>query len=98
MVWRIDPVLALIALTGVAVQPHAETLIQADNVIVLKHKRKLYLMRQGEALKLFWIALGRYPVGQKTERGDGRAPEGIYRILGRDARPARSRCYIPCRA
>jgi murein L,D-transpeptidase YafK len=84
LIW-IFPVLALIALTGVAVQPHAETLVQADKVIVLKHERKLYLMRQGESLKWFWIALGRYPVGRKTERGDGRTPEGIYRILGRDA-------------
>ena len=75
----------MIALTGVAVQPRAETLVQADEVIVLKHERKLYLMRQGEALKWFRIALGRYPIGQKTERGDGRTPEGIYRIEGRDA-------------
>jgi len=82
---RICPVLAMFALTGVTAQLRAETLVQADQVIVLKHERKLYLMRQGEALKWFRIALGRYPVGQKTERGDGRTPEGIYRILGRDA-------------
>jgi murein L,D-transpeptidase YafK len=82
---RLFPVLALIAFFSVAVQSHAEPLPQADEVIVLKGERKLYLMRQGEVLKWFWIALGRNPVGQKTEIGDGRTPEGIYWIKGRDA-------------
>ncbi len=81
---RVFPVLLLIALTGGAVQPRAEPLVKADQVIVIKHERKLYLRRQGETLKWFWVALGRYPVGQKTEIGDGRTPEGLYRVEGRD--------------
>jgi murein L,D-transpeptidase YafK len=74
----------LIDPTGTAPPLHAETLAQADEVLVIKHERKLYLMRQNEPLKWFWIALGRNPVGQKTEIGDGRTPEGVYRIEGRD--------------
>jgi murein L,D-transpeptidase YafK len=74
----------LIALAGVVLELHAEPLLEADEVIVIKHERKLYLMRQGEALKWFWIALGRHPIGQKTEIGDGRTPEGVYWIEGRD--------------
>jgi murein L,D-transpeptidase YafK len=82
---RLFPILAMVAVSGVAVQLRAEPLVQADEIIVLKHERKLYLMREGELLKWFWIALGRQPVGQKTEIGDGRTPEGVYRIEGRDA-------------
>lgn len=78
-------VIMLIALAGVMFELHAEPLLEADEVIVIKHERKLYLMRQGEALKWFWIALGRHPIGQKTEIGDGRTPEGTYWIEGRDA-------------
>ena len=43
----------------------------------------LNLMRDGEILKSYWIALGSSPVGHKNERGDGRTPEGVYLIEGR---------------
>ena len=75
---------ALLAAGGAAIQAHAEPLRQADEVVVAKGERKLYLMRRGKVLKWFWIALGRFPVGPKTEIGDGRTPEGIYWIKGRD--------------
>ncbi len=60
-----------------------QTLEQADRIVVLKSKRQLLLIKDDEVLKSFWIALGRRPVGQKLERGDGRTPEGLYRIVGR---------------
>ena len=75
---------ALLIAGGVAIQPRAEPLLQADEVVVAKGERKLYLMRRGKVLKWFWVALGRFPVGPKTELGDGRTPEGIYWIKGRD--------------
>ena len=77
-------------LTGLCLVPvlftraGAEPLLQADEVVVAKGERKLYLMRRGEVLKWFWIALGRFPIGPKTEIGDGRTPEGVYWIKGRD--------------
>jgi len=63
----------------------SEDLLQADKVVVVKAERKLYLMHQGRSLKWFWIALGRYPSGPKVKAGDGRTPEGLYRITGRDS-------------
>ena len=78
-------VMFVMAVAGTVYQLRAEPLEKADEVIVIKHERKLYLMRQGEALKWFWIALGRHPIGRKTEIGDGRTPEGVYWIEGRDA-------------
>lgn len=50
----------------------------ADRVVVEKAKRKLYLMRNGEAFRTFDIALGIAPVGDKQEEGDNRTPEGLY--------------------
>jgi murein L,D-transpeptidase YafK len=61
----------------------AQALEQADRIVVLKSERRLLLMRGGDILTSFWIALGRHPVGQKIRRGDGRTPEGLYRIVGR---------------
>jgi murein L,D-transpeptidase YafK len=64
----------------------ADPVVQADQIVILKAERKLLLMNEGEVLKSFWIALGRRPVGAKTERGDGRTPEGAYQIESRDSK------------
>jgi murein L,D-transpeptidase YafK len=57
---------------------------RADRIIVLKSKRLLLLERGGVVLKSYPIALGRRPVGGKRRRGDGRTPEGVYFIDGRN--------------
>jgi len=62
----------------------AQSLPRADRIVVIKHERKLYLQLAGRTLKWYWIALGREPVGAKTQVGDGRTPEGFYFIEGRD--------------
>jgi len=62
----------------------AERPLQADHIVVLKSERRLMLLHEGVVLKSFWIALGRHPEGIKTAAGDGRTPEGIYRIDARN--------------
>lgn len=53
----------------------------ADEVIVRKAERKLYLLRAGEVLRSYdIIALGASPEGHKEREGDERTPEGTYRI------------------
>jgi murein L,D-transpeptidase YafK len=52
----------------------------ADRVVVEKSARRLTLMRNGNALKTYRVALGRAPVGPKEYEGDQRTPEGIYSI------------------
>jgi murein L,D-transpeptidase YafK len=55
----------------------------ADRVVVLKEKRILELRHDGQVLKTFPIALGAHWQGTKHQAGDGRTPEGAYRIDGR---------------
>lgn len=52
----------------------------ADLVVIHKADRRLELIAQGRVLATFRIALGSNPSGPKTCQGDGRTPEGRYRI------------------
>ncbi|HLI12358.1 MAG TPA: L,D-transpeptidase family protein [Alphaproteobacteria bacterium] len=57
---------------------------QADHILVVKHLRRLYLLRNGRTIGSFLIKLGHHPKGPKERAGDGRTPEGDYRIDWRD--------------
>lgn len=63
----------------------------ADAVIVEKAKRRLYLVKDGEILRAFRIALGMVPVGDKESEGDFRTPEGRYVL---DARNPNSEFFL----
>jgi murein L,D-transpeptidase YafK len=56
----------------------------ADQVIVRKGDRQLLLLRQGEVLRTFRVALGLNPEGHKQAEGDFRTPEGKYRLTRRN--------------
>jgi len=56
------------------------TPFKADRVVVLKGERRLVLMRGDSVLKVYRVALGRYPEGHKTRQGDAKTPEGSYTI------------------
>lgn len=51
-----------------------------DRIVVLKSQRQMVLMRGDHVVKVYRVALGRYPAGHKTEAGDSRTPEGTYQI------------------
>ena len=53
---------------------------KADRVVVVKHERRLYLMRGRRVLRSYRVALGRYPKGHKISEGDARTPEGRYTL------------------
>jgi murein L,D-transpeptidase YafK len=53
---------------------------KADRVVVLKTERKLILMQGDDVLRVYRIALGRYPSGPKRREGDARTPEGAYTL------------------
>ena len=63
---------------------NADSLQFADNVVVIKSQRKMYLMRNGKMWKQYAIMLGLNPVGHKEQKGDNRTPEGRYVLNGRN--------------
>lgn len=66
----------------------AEDLPRAEEVLVIKRERKLYLLRGGERYKSYPIALGGDPIGHKQEEGDQRTPEGNYVLDWRNPKSA----------
>jgi murein L,D-transpeptidase YafK len=52
----------------------------ADRIAIDKSARSLTLFRRGQPLKTYEVALGSNPVGHKQQQGDGRTPEGRYKI------------------
>jgi len=66
----------------------------ADHVVVHKAARRLELLRGGEVLRAFPIALGASPEGHKQKEGDQRTPEGTYRL---DARNVNSAFFLALR-
>ena len=51
-----------------------------DRILIEKSARKMTVFREGRALKTYRIALGFAPIGDKQREGDGRTPEGRFRI------------------
>ncbi len=58
--------------------------VTADSLVVCKNDRLMRLYSDGTILKSYTIALGFNPFGPKRRQGDGRTPEGRYRIIGRN--------------
>jgi len=54
------------------------TLGMVDKVVVIKNKRMLMLMKDGEIFKTYRVSLGKRPEGHKIASGDQRTPEGRY--------------------
>jgi murein L,D-transpeptidase YafK len=51
-----------------------------DRISVDKSAHRMIVYRQGEVIREFRVALGRGGLGPKRQQGDGRVPEGNYRI------------------
>ena len=76
-------------LLGCAVVLRAEA--RVDRVLVEKTERRLTLFDDGRVVKVYRVALGSEPAGDKQRQGDGRTPEGRYRI---DRRNAKSQYHL----
>lgn len=90
-IW-IVPLFLLLAL-DLGGQGHAQSAPsaeRADTILIVKHERKLYLLRDNLPLRTYRIALGLSPTGAKEREWDFRTPEGSYII---DFRQEHSRYY-----
>lgn len=53
---------------------------EVTSLVLNKGARSLFLLHDEEVLESYRVALGFAPDGRKRIRGDGRTPEGVYRI------------------
>lgn len=61
---------------------------QVDRILIEKSARRLTASRNGETVLEYSIALGFTPQGDKQQEGDGKTPEGIFRIDRRNPNSA----------
>ena len=59
--------------------------VRVDRVVVHKAERRLDVYAGGVLVASYPVSLGRHPVGPKQQEGDGRTPEGVYRLDYRKA-------------
>ena len=64
---------------------------EVTRVVVFKEERKMHLLHHDRVLKSYDFELGFAPTGDKRIEGDGRTPEGRYRI---DRRNPNSRFHL----
>ena len=55
--------------------------LKADRIVVTKSTRTADLFHGGQKLRSYRVSLGRNPVGPKEREGDGKTPEGLYRVV-----------------
>ena len=61
---------------------------RADEIHVVKHQRRMDLLRKGKVIRSYAIRLGDQPRGHKRQQGDERTPEGRYVITYRNPQSA----------
>lgn len=86
---QIAGVLALLvafSVAGCATKRPPPERLSADRVVVKKSERKLMLVKGGEVVREYRVALGDNPYGHKMHQGDERTPEGEYILDWRNPR------------
>ena len=61
---------------------------QIDHILIEKSARRMQLFQNGQPVRTYPVALGFTPDGDKTRQGDGRTPEGRFRIDRRNGQSA----------
>jgi murein L,D-transpeptidase YafK len=69
-------------------RPDVALVGSVDRILIEKSARRLTVFRDGQRLKSYVIKLGFSPIGDKLRQGDGRTPEGLFRIDRRNAASA----------
>ncbi|MGO4907507.1 murein L,D-transpeptidase family protein [Pseudorhodobacter sp. W20_MBD10_FR17] len=59
-----------------------------DRIVVQKSARRMMLFQDSSVVREYRIALGFAPLGAKDRQGDGRTPEGLFKIDRRNAESA----------
>ncbi|MBC7466579.1 MAG: L,D-transpeptidase family protein [Bdellovibrio sp.] len=60
---------------------------EADYIVVSKQRRLMYLLNKGQIVRVYSVAFGSGVLkGPKIQSGDGRTPEGLYFIDGKNSK------------
>jgi murein L,D-transpeptidase YafK len=73
------PWLAAVTLAAALVASRAAA-TEPFRILVRKAQHKLVVLRGGKVVRTYHVSLGISPVGQKTVRGDGKTPVGVYTV------------------
>lgn len=76
-IFRKSLLFALLLIVQIAA---ADEIQKADEVLVVKSEKRLYLIKDGNPFASFKVTFGGAPEGHKEERGDQRTPEGRYML------------------
>ncbi len=80
--------IAALYLPPVPSLPLPEIVGQVDRVVVEKAAHRMVLYQGTVPVRTYRIALGFAPKGDKERQGDGRTPEGVFRINRRNSESA----------
>ncbi|MBA3909534.1 MAG: hypothetical protein C0524_06525 [Rhodobacter sp.] len=61
---------------------------KVDRIVIEKAARRMQLLQDGKPVRSYRIALGFSPAGNKDRQGDGRTPEGEFKVDRRNAESA----------
>ncbi|NTU42675.1 MAG: L,D-transpeptidase family protein [Nitrospirales bacterium] len=64
---------------------------RVERVVLIKNKKLMMLIKDGEVLKAYKVSLGKDPSGPKVREGDKKTPEGTYTL---DYRKKKSEYYL----
>lgn len=53
---------------------------KVDRIVIDKSDRMMIAVRDGKPARVYQIALGGTPVGDKQQQGDRRTPEGVFKV------------------
>jgi len=79
---------ALIWLRPQPLPPALPPLVQVERIVIEKAARRMRVFQDGMPVRDYRIALGSAPYGDKLRQGDGRTPEGRFRINRKNAASA----------
>lgn len=51
-----------------------------DRIVIDKSDRMMIAIQDGRPARVYQVALGRAPEGDKVKEGDGKTPEGVFRV------------------
>lgn len=82
-VWTVASVRGNAAAASRSALEPATLSLHCPHLVALKQKRQLHLFDGDTLVRSYPIALGPNPTGDKVHLGDGRTPEGVFRICSK---------------